>query len=269
MIYKTLSSKSVIAKVYRDFKPNVPGWEDNAIEWIGEAMDTIGCAPTLLKKSSGNIGDVDAITIKNHRAKLPCDLVNIYSVEYNGRELPQGTDVTGYGLPTTPRTTNIYSNDQYSSKVIVDVLPGNSKSTERVLDKVIGPEKVVSDYYLLNPDYIQTSFESGHVKIHYEAYPLCSEGYPLVPDHYYFTEALSWFIMRNLCRLGYTHPEINFKMCHEMWCEYKQLASNRAMFPSIQKMAQLMNVFVRLIPVRNYPNDFFAGGETSESIKFI
>ena len=267
MIYKLVSSKSIIARVYRDYKPTIPGWESDAIEWIGDAMEGIGQSAGLIKKSTGNEGCADALTIENYRAKLPCDLVNLQAVEYNGRKLPLGSDLTGYGLPTASRTTDIYSTN--GSTVVTDLSAGNSASTGRVIDSAIGAEQTVSDYYIINPDYIQTSFESGHIKLHYEAYPIDDEGYPMLPDHRYHKEAAEWLIVRNLIRKGYNNPVIDFDKAHRFWCEYKLLAQNKAAFPSIDGMDRFKNMWVRLIPQVVLPSDFFAGGETSESIKHV
>lgn len=268
MIYKLISAKSIIAKIYRDFKPTIPGWEGSAIEWIGEATEAIGQSAGLIKKSTGNEGCLDAVVVSDHRAKLPCDLVNLLAVEYIGRRLPYGGDITGSGLPDQARTTDIYSNTS-STNAVTEVIPGVSESVTRLLDKVIGPEQILTDYYLINPNYIQTSFESGHIKLHYEAYPTCADGYPLVPDHYYYSTAITWYVMSKLLLLGYTNPVIDFNKAHQFWCEYKILAQNKAAFPSIDKMDRFRNMWVRLIPDQTLPDDFFAGGETKESIKYV
>ena len=49
-IYKTISSKVVIRKVFRDLKPNYADWIDDAIEWIGEALEHVGAAAQLVRK---------------------------------------------------------------------------------------------------------------------------------------------------------------------------------------------------------------------------
>lgn len=267
MVYNLISSKAIISRIYRDYKPTIPGWEGDAIEWIGDAMEGIGQSAGLIKKSTGNEGCVDALTIENYRAKLPCDLVNLQAVEYNGRKLPFGSDLTGYGLPTSTRSTNIYTTN--GNTVITDLSEGLSESTGRVIDNAIGPEEVVSDYYLINPNYIITSFETGHIKLHYEAYPIDDEGFPMIPNHRYHKEAAEWLVVRNLIRRGYTNPVIDFDKAHNFWCEYKRLAQNRAAFPSIDQVDRFKNMWVRLVPNVVLPSDFFAGGETSESIKYV
>jgi hypothetical protein len=266
MIYKVKSAKYILTKVYRDYKPTANGWESSAIEWIGEALEAIGASAGLVTKSTTNEGCDGAVTVENHRAKLPCDLVNLLAVEYNGRNLPYGGDVTGAGLSIASRTTDIYSNNGTSATT--EILPGNSIPLQNV--NTVSWEQTVTDYYLINPNYIQTSFETGHLKLHYEAYPVCSEGYPLVPDHYYYDTALSWYVVSKLILSGgYTNADITFQFAHQMWCEYKLLASNKAMYPSIGKMHRFMNMWVRLVPNTSLPDDFFAGGETQESIKRV
>ena len=46
-VYKQISSKAIIRKVMRDIKPNNSNWIDDAVEWIGEALDHIGASVSL------------------------------------------------------------------------------------------------------------------------------------------------------------------------------------------------------------------------------
>ena len=45
MIYKNKSSQTIIRKVFRDLKPTNDNWTDDAVEWIGEALEHIGASP--------------------------------------------------------------------------------------------------------------------------------------------------------------------------------------------------------------------------------
>lgn len=80
MVYKTVSSDIVIAKVYRDFKPSNSSWIGDAIEWIGEAVEIIGCF-TGYKQISKKY------TVVDHRVKLPCDIEQLLGIEYNNMRL--------------------------------------------------------------------------------------------------------------------------------------------------------------------------------------
>ena len=75
-VYKTISSKAVIRKVFRDLKPNDADWIDDAIEWIGEGLEHIGASAQLINRNK-------VLTIVDHKALLPSDLYYINQVSVN------------------------------------------------------------------------------------------------------------------------------------------------------------------------------------------
>ena len=50
MVYNTTSIKEVIAKIFRDFRPEQSNWIHDAYEWIGEALEYIGAGPNVIEK---------------------------------------------------------------------------------------------------------------------------------------------------------------------------------------------------------------------------
>lgn len=264
MIYKTVSAKAVIAKVFRDLKPTSDNWVGDAVEWMGEALEFIGYHTGLEKKAK-------TITISSHRAALPCELVDIIQVEYNGSALPYGTDTTGYDLPNAPRTTNPqpYTDTEVVTGAVFETQAaehptGNNTFKQR--QKVKAASYGGGDYYVINPDYIQTSFEEGSVKIHFTAYPLCEDGYPKVPDNIYYKQALEWYIIRQMLMGGYTHPFLNYAVADQKWGHYCVAAQNDAAYPSIDKMEAFKNMWVRMVPNINAHSDFFIGNNTQERL---
>ena len=75
-IYKNVSSKEIIRKVFRDIKPNTADFVHDAVEWIGEALEHIGAAPQLCQKQV-------VIDIADHKGCLPGDLYYINQVAVN------------------------------------------------------------------------------------------------------------------------------------------------------------------------------------------
>lgn len=73
---KFISSNNILGRVYRDYNINGGGWEEDAIEWIGQALDAIGTVDTttLLGKK---------YTVKNNKILLPCAAEAILGIEYN------------------------------------------------------------------------------------------------------------------------------------------------------------------------------------------
>jgi hypothetical protein len=75
-IYKHVSSKEIIRKVFRDIKPATADFVHDAIEWIGEALEHIGASAQLCTKQA-------VIPIANHKGNLPGDLYYINQVAIN------------------------------------------------------------------------------------------------------------------------------------------------------------------------------------------
>lgn len=78
MIYRTTSAGNVIAKIYRDLGNTITiaDWEQDAMEWIGEALEHIGAGVQMEKKEA-------IITLTSFRGLLPNDLVQLIDVFYS------------------------------------------------------------------------------------------------------------------------------------------------------------------------------------------
>lgn len=265
MIYKTVSSKQLIAKVIRDFGIKDNDWVADAIEWIGEGAAAIGVFAGMKKKSTGNEGTDTAITVANHRAELPCDLESLIAVEYLGQRLPYGADHTVYGLVCDDRTTDMYPASGLNTG---ELLPGlqESLTSVQVYNLDSNTNKIAGEYYVINPNYIITSFESGHIKLHYNAFPVDDEGFPEVPDDYAYHTALSWYILKMILARGFEHPVFRYQDAETRWFDYRQLAANNAKYPSIDKMERFKNQWMRLIPNPMAWHDFYMSTEQQENI---
>ena len=80
MTYKVCSSKQIIARVFRDFKPSNSGWIEDAIEWIGDAIDIMKCAP-------GYCETYRDLNVVDYKVEIPCDLESILGIQYKGARL--------------------------------------------------------------------------------------------------------------------------------------------------------------------------------------
>ena len=80
-VYKTVSSKTIVRKIFRDLRPSKDHWIDDAIEWIGEALEHIGSATQLSKKQC-------VLTVKDHKVLMPTDLYYINQVSINNSVSP-------------------------------------------------------------------------------------------------------------------------------------------------------------------------------------
>ena len=75
-VYKNITSRAIIRKIMRDLQTTDDNWIDDAIEWMGEALEHIGASAQLEEKGC-------VLTIKNYRADLPADLYYINQVAIN------------------------------------------------------------------------------------------------------------------------------------------------------------------------------------------
>jgi len=103
-IYKNVSSKQVIAKIYRDFRPSDSNWVNDAVEWMGEAIEYIGAYTEYVLQPF-------PVTVKEFKAKLPCSLEFIEGIEYEGAYLqPSGSSNTiqGNGIDLPLHTNESY-----------------------------------------------------------------------------------------------------------------------------------------------------------------
>ena len=92
MIYKNVSSKAIIRKVFRDLNPSGDNWIEDAIEWIGEALEHIGASTQFETKQC-------VIPIVDYKAVLPKCLYYINQVSSSGIT---GSQVSTCLLYTSP-----------------------------------------------------------------------------------------------------------------------------------------------------------------------
>jgi hypothetical protein len=268
MVYKTVSVKEVIARVIRNTGRNLPSeYIDDILEWIPEGIKKL--------KTRYNLKPLTAtISISGHVGKLPCGLVAIEAIEYEGCRLREGGDVrdlenivdnslligdNSFELETTPKD---YSEESF---------PDNSYTEERRgEDLVRSPRDGYANYYKLVPNYIQTSFEEGEITIYGKQFPVDAEGYPLVPDNENYKEALYWYVMTKLIEAGYEHKFFTWQHCWNLFEKvYARRAINEIKYPSVDRVEKMYRAFVRLVPPEHFYDDFRQGSEQIQPIKGI
>lgn len=126
-------------------------------------------------------------------------------------------------------------------------------------DECINEFAVNQDSYIVDGDYIKTSFAAGTICLSYTAFPTDPDCYPLVPDDISFKEAMFWYIFKQMLLGGYDKPtnKIDYAFADQKWKEYCTQARNSATFPSIDKYESFMNQWVRLVPDINRHETFF------------
>tara|TARA_R110002012_G_scaffold24825_2_gene82504 strand:+ start:330 stop:1292 length:963 start_codon:yes stop_codon:yes gene_type:complete len=126
-------------------------------------------------------------------------------------------------------------------------------------DECVNEHADNSDSYIIDGDYIKTSFATGSVCLSYMAFPTDDDCYPMVPDDISYKEAMFWYIYKQLLLGGFDKPnnKIDYNFADQKWKFYCTQARNAANYPDIDKYESYMNQWVRLVPSINRHAVFF------------
>jgi hypothetical protein len=254
---KTVSYKQVLSKVDRDFGISPMNWKSMGIEWIGDALSAIGhsCDTEMVSCP---------VKVTNHRAPFPCNLANLLGIEYHGYKLPLSGTHKASDLSFTSVTQDPYNYSMQGFNRIDDE-GGTPELTYANIQAL--PPSIGNQYYMLNPDYIITSFETDTIVIHYEGFVLDDEGYPKIPDSIEHKEALSWYILYKWLSRGNKHNTWGIKDAFQMWEKYLVQAQNQTAFPSIAEQERFTNMWCRIAMDNYEPDKFYKGAEQRQNIK--
>lgn len=245
---KTISSKNIISKVFRDFGIHETHFVHDAVEWIGEVLERIGSSPIYENRAC-------RYTVKDHKVCIPPNAESIVAVEYNKRRLPLGADQAfmAYRINEKEETKSL-------EFLADELLAANYQPLSRI--ETIRYPSVIHDehYYNINPGYIVTSFEHGEVVIYFKAFPVDDSGFPMVWDNIHVREACAWYIMSRLILSGYEHKSLDFRIAQEE-AERHMMLSRTADFPGIDRMERFRNMWVRLVPDVDAYEKFFEQSE--------
>ncbi len=289
-VYKTTSSKAVIRKIFRDLKPGDDNWIDDAIEWIGEALEHIGSATQLLQKQC-------VLTITDHKVLLPTDLYYINQVAINNSVSPVSSkeldtlidkvkelkdqivaaQADGLEYSSTTNTLNeinsrivVLENVYFKNTNTLQPLQYGASNFHRSMhcDDCVNENVNYEDTYIIDNEYIKTSFESGKICLSYMAFPTDEDCYPLVPDDISFSEALFWYVYKKilLSKPDFKNNGINYTVAEQQWKYYCTQARNAANYPDIDRYESFMNQWVRLIPNINRHDVGFEQLNTREDL---
>lgn len=187
--------------------------------WVVDAIEWMGEALAIIGHACGYERRAIEHEVKEYKARLKCEVDAIEMVQYNGSRL----------------------------------LPNDAVNSLRA-DRSKGR---AGNWYTLNPNYINTSFECGTVTIYADVIAVDGDGYPLVPDEEFHKAACAWYIMMMLCARGYKHPVFTFEMCEARWTKYYPMAQNAAIMPDIEKLEQFRKRWTALVPRYDLASRFF------------
>lgn len=262
-----VSAKQTLARVARNTGGKLPSmYLDDMLEWTAEGIDLLMNNNSVEIVSTPSYGEPKALYTSNHVVCIPKDCCGIIAIEdEHGRILPLGGDVTD--LRSSSKLQGAAPDEARPSVFQTDPFYGNTTPLFGQDLKPVSLAQAGSNYYKISGNYIQTSFESGFIKIHYQVRPVDKEGYPLIPDLENFKQALYWYVLKQLIGAGYEHKVFDYGKCDEEFEKYGARAISELNYPSLDAAARLNRATVRLIQPYHFYEDFFAGSEQTQQIR--
>jgi len=289
-IYKTKSSKTIIRKIFRDLKPDNDDWIDDSIEWIGEALEHIGSTAQLCQKQC-------VLDIADHKTLMPSDLYYINQVAINNSVSPidsteldtlntrvkelkdqiKSAQDDGIAYADTAAILHeinnrivVVENIYFKSSNQLQPLQYGASTFHKSMhcEGCVNENTHYEDTYIVDCDYIKTSFASGKICISYMAFPLDEDCYPMVPDDISFSEAMFWYIYKKilLSKPDIKNNGLDYGYAEQQWKYYCTQARNAANYPDIDRYESFMNQWVRLIPDINRHDKAFEHLNTREDL---
>lgn len=253
MLLNKISSKVVVGKIIRNIRMVDSSFTNDFQEWLGEALRIAQVSNALELKYT-------QLKVKNHKALLPCGIESIQVVVYDNVRLREGSAMTVPGHNPPPTGTLI--NAGVYSYNIQQTIANNEQDRISGTDIIPLPNNYsTTDYYIVQMDYIQTSFCDGCIELHYKAFPLDDEGYPTIPNNENYIQALYWWLMSCIVQAGYKlneniAKEFTYNYCLNMFEVYARRGMNEMKFWNIDTAEKVKQSTVRLVLPYSMYEDF-------------
>lgn len=259
----SVSSKVVIDRIFRDFRPQGSSWVADVPEMIGEAMALIGFHCGFSQKSK-------KLIIKNHIATIEEGVMeNLEFVEYNGKRLPSSSTMIMYDIPRISNESTQEDEDEDILKELKEYIEKYENIEEalvndplnedflnkrdlyskrvRELTKYIKTKPIKksshSDSYYYDTPIFTTSFPEGIVYVHY-LWVKEKDGYPMIPNEPLYQEAVFFYVISRILMSGEKHPVFNYTTAYQQWMSYRNQASNKGKMENyVDQMDKLVNMF--------------------------
>lgn len=278
MLYNTISAKAIIGRAIDSFGIENSNFTYKALEWIGDGIAEIGYNVGLVNKYA-------RVQVFNNTIEKPADFFELLYMSHNGARLTYGIkpprerkaarvnpDYDELITLLNARNNSIDNADgEYS--LDSDCIPCevsqhtllNADELDRVdnrilhmLDGLKTTLPIDEEEYFLNSEgnCYKTSIDEGDIIIYYKAYPVDSEGYPLVVDEPKYKMALEYVVMERLMRSGTRHPVLTYqevKADKSLWIG--KARNQHKMFNEAQARAFLANwtsMTFQIQPSNNY-----------------
>lgn len=175
MIYKTIDSREIIARIENDFNVDYSGWIHRAPQWIADCLADIEIFAELepIKR---------CYQVVDYKLRIPCNLDVLDAVKYKGERLDR------LGVINHKNSCDLAETARYQDNVFIK-----------------------HSYSVDNNGWLIFDFEEGEVTLYYRAYPFKYDQvtkiyFPLVPDNQKLKMAIELYVIKMILSRGHLHP---------------------------------------------------------------
>jgi hypothetical protein len=243
---KTVSYKTILDKVIRDFGFNYDIHEEEGLEWLAEFMAHTN-VPMVLENN------IAYIEICDGRGELPFDLHKIGQVSHltSVNNLEEAECGKGRMFPMR------WATDYFHKRYHLDDRDYTSESDQT---------------YTVQGNFIFTSFNKGFVAMSYNAIPTDEDGYPTIPAEQQWLEAGSHYIghkvARKLWMQGHLRPDVYQIIERDRDWYFAQAVNHAKQWNGVDEAESMQNATLRTIPDVQAHASFFANMQLPEQRHF-
>lgn len=252
---KYTSIKQIISELYRDTGIQSELDWISLMEWTADALNLIGNPRQYIRKVTGH-EDNPNLDITNYKAKLPCDFHRLEQIAVNGYPARYASHTFHHLL-----NGNCCGFDRESAQnadLFMDNFGNQFSPQSSAISGFVRNENITFD---INNDFLTISEKEGKVCIAYLAIPTDDDGFPLIPDHISYREAIKSYLRMKLFFIDWMSDKIKsdkFHYAEREWMWYSAQAGSKAKDMGIDQMESFKNQLIRLIPKENRWSEFFA-----------
>lgn len=238
----TVSYKTIMNKLFRDFPFQEKINDEECLEWLAEFMAHTNSGVVMESK-------VSYIDIKDGRGDLPFDLHKIKQVAtVTGVETAEEASCGGGHL--IPMR---WSTDNFHKRYHRDDRDYTSQSVNT---------------YTVGQNFIFPSFSCGVVALAYEAIPTDEEGYPTIPAEQQWLEGATHYIAAKIAKKLWLMNELTSEKYREIdkdrdWY-FAQAVNHSKQWNGVDEAESFKNQMVRTIPSIQDHASFFANMQLPE-----
>ena len=256
ILNKFISSRSVIEDVFRDMQSDVEISYEDLTYYIYECLGLMDRPLQFVRKVTGHKENPD-LDVTNYRAELPCDFYKLERIAVDGLPVRYANNSFHHLLSgdCCDANTGVSSAELFTDNFGNQFSPQSAPITNTgTLDSVT---------FDINDNFITLSVKEGKICMAYLAFPVDSEGFPMIPDDITYKVALKKYLMYKLRYIDWSKDPSNtgkralFEYDESEYMWYVGKALSKSKIPHPEEMESLKNQILTMIPNVNSHDTFY------------